>query len=368
MECMIYLTHACNLKCTYCYEGHKKGNEYINLNLIDNVIDYILSINEDEDISISFLGGEPLLNMRWLYKFIDQIERREIKNISYKTTTNGTLLDKRVIDYFYEKDFQLSLSIDGDRESNELNRKPIYLNEDYYTNIVDCINYMNKIKYDFFCRMTVAKNTVYKLYDNVKYLFEMGGKYIRLSIDTFANWDSGELKILDDQLEYLDKLYLSKYFNDEKPYIDIYDERFCFFIPKRKVQFCSAGSNNHIVINSIGDIYPCSFVANNDYWKIGDIFTGIDRNKLISKIKESLLNNNSCKSCDIAYSCLGTRCGFYNFSKNGYLNGIDKVTCEIEKITNKHSKKVFQILLEHGDSRINNMIQYCIDNSIEMIL
>lgn len=368
VECVIYLTHACNMECTYCYEGREKGNEYLSIELVDHIIDYILGINGNNELSITFLGGEPLLNVKWIYSFIEGMEGRNIKNVKYKTTTNGVLLEKDIIDYFKKKKFQLSISIDGDRESNELNRKPKLIKVDCYGKMIENIRYLNYIDYQFNIRMTIARNTVSRLCDNVKYLYGLRIKNIRISIDRFADWSKEDLHIFDEQMDKLDNFYLNKYFENEQLYIDIYDDEFGFFIPKRKIRFCSAGTKNHIVINSIGDIFPCSYVTNDEYWKIGDIYSGIDEIKRYKKILESLNENTRCKTCEIAHCCIGTKCGFFNYAKNGFINGIDDITCEIERIIIRHSKRVFLSLLEAGDSRILNMIQYCKENSIEMIL
>ncbi len=368
MECMIYLTHACNLECSYCYEGKEKSNEYISQELINPIIDYILGINGNQMLSISFLGGEPLLNVDWIYSFIEELESRNINNVKYKTTTNGVLLNEKIIEYFKNKKFDISISIDGNKESNNLNRKPKLPNDDYYNKVITNIKYMSDNKIPFNGRITVATNTVSNLYNNVKYLYNLGVEKINIGIDRFADWNRKKLDIYNKELEKIDNYYLDKRLKKEEITIDIYDKKFGFFIPKRKIQFCSAGSKNHIVINSLGDIYPCSFVTNNKYWKIGNVVSGIDDIQLYNNILGSLCKNTKCKECDIAYCCIGTRCGFYNYTKNGYLNKIDEITCGIERITNYHSKKVFDVLLKKGDPQILEMIKYCKENNIEMII
>lgn len=368
MKCMIYLTHNCNMECMYCYEGNEKGKEYMSLDMIDAIIDYIIDIKGNDRLSISFLGGEPLLNVKWIYSFIKKIEDSDIENVEYKTTTNGILLDKSIIDYFVKKKVQLSISIDGDRYSNELNRKPKAKGIDCYATAIKNIEYLNNINYPFFARMTVARNTVGHMYNNVIHLYNKGVKNIRLGVDSFADWDDNDYIIFDKQLKKIDRFYLEEKRSGKSIYIDIYDDKFGFYIPKRKIQFCSAGTKNHIVINSAGGIYPCSFVANNQYWKIGDIYTGINYSLLRTKIKKSVKVNNKCKQCKIAHTCVGTRCGFYNYAKNGFLNKIDSITCKLEKIITNHSLDVFNTLLKEEDPKIISMIKYCIENKIEMIL
>ena len=65
MEIILWVTDDCNLNCTYCYEKKQKGIYYMNqntaLSIIENIIKEIKE-NNYKSLSISFMGGEPLLN------------------------------------------------------------------------------------------------------------------------------------------------------------------------------------------------------------------------------------------------------------------------------------------------------------------
>lgn len=122
------VTDACNLRCKYCayaemYEGYDQRN---NINMPFHkaklVIDYLQKlweINRYQDmeklLTISFYGGEPLLNMELIKLIIAYTERlpQTGRIFKYSMTTNAMLLDK-YMDYLVEKDFNLLISLDGD--------------------------------------------------------------------------------------------------------------------------------------------------------------------------------------------------------------------------------------------------------------
>ena len=72
MECTLYLTENCNLKCSYCYEGDDKRKKILSSDDLKTAIDFIVQHNpEGEKLDLTFLGGEPLLNKKLIYECMD---------------------------------------------------------------------------------------------------------------------------------------------------------------------------------------------------------------------------------------------------------------------------------------------------------
>lgn len=126
------VTDGCNLKCKYCGYGDMYGGyderkfNYLPVDKAKLIIDYLVDIwqtnnqkGENQTTAISFYGGEPLLNMEFIKTVIDYIEKLppEVnKRFIYTMTTNAMLLDRHM-EYLVEKDFQLLISLDGDKEA-----------------------------------------------------------------------------------------------------------------------------------------------------------------------------------------------------------------------------------------------------------
>ena len=121
------VTDACNLKCKYCGYG-ESYNDYDERNdqglpfeyarqLLDYLADYWNSnrnVSSDRNVYIGFYGGEPLLNMPFVKKVVDYVEKMPVhhRRFSFSMTTNAILLDKHM-DYLAEKQFNLLISLDG---------------------------------------------------------------------------------------------------------------------------------------------------------------------------------------------------------------------------------------------------------------
>lgn len=125
------VTEKCNLSCTYCGYGDTyiqtsgKRCHHMDWKTAKTILDFYIRAWKKERPKkfrkfcyIGFYGGEPLLNMPLVKKIVNYLEEHSKDlNFRYSMTTNGTLLHKH-IEYLIEKDFVLTVSLDGDREMN----------------------------------------------------------------------------------------------------------------------------------------------------------------------------------------------------------------------------------------------------------
>jgi len=123
------ITDACNLKCEYCGYGKfysdydERKSTRLSPQRAKVLLDYLsslwkseLNVSHNQNVYISFYGGEPLMNVPFIKEIISYIEELDCpsRSFTFNMTTNGILLD-RYIDYLVEKDVQLLISLDGDR-------------------------------------------------------------------------------------------------------------------------------------------------------------------------------------------------------------------------------------------------------------
>lgn len=367
MECTLYLTDDCNLKCSYCYEGNRKNKNYMNEATLEKVLDYIVENNLPNDsIDLLLLGGEPLLNKKAFFKIVNIINQKYagIKHLfRFQTTTNGILLDERTIDFIAKNRIELSISIDGDKETHNLNRKSVS-GKDVYDIIFSNMEKLIHSGINFAVRMTVTTNNVHLLYHNVRYFYKLGIRKINVGIDELGDWEETNLQVLDQQLELLDKFYLEYFANDDNAVLNLYDYKLSTFVFKRKPLYCSAGSKGHLVINSKGEFYPCGYVANDSLWKIGSVDTAFERKKFLNTVRSHIKKESSCKNCDIAFTCCGAKCGFLNFSRTGFLNVNHETTCRIQRTLYNHNVKVFETLYRDYSKKIIELLKTALDEQL----
>ena len=75
--CMLMVTHACNLNCSYCYETHKK-NAYMDVNLAKEIIlreaQFVNDSDQFDELQIDFMGGEPFMNFPLIKEIVEWLE------------------------------------------------------------------------------------------------------------------------------------------------------------------------------------------------------------------------------------------------------------------------------------------------------
>ena len=369
MECTLYLTDSCNLKCSYCYEGDSKNSIFLTEEKLRLALNYIKTNNPvNDDIHLTLLGGEPLLNKKLLRK-VFEIINNEYKDIihlfHYSLTTNVVFLDDEVIQLLLNNNVSLSISIDGDENTHNLNRESLN-GKNVYQLIINNLKKLIHGNIPFSVRMTVTCNNVKHLYNNVIYFYNMGVKKFHIAYNEFDSWDSDSLTQYDAQMKMLDEFYIKEIVENDECLINLYDYKYTTFLAKHEIVYCSAGSKGHVTINSKGEIYPCGYVANNKYWNIGNVGEDFSDHSFIERAKNTVDPNvKKCKSCDIAFTCSGTKCGLKNYCLTGLLNVTDPKTCKLERILFEHDNAVFRYLFVKDYNRIKKYLKILKDYNLE---
>lgn len=309
MQYTIWLTYACNLKCTYCYEEEEKRNLYLSKAKAKQLLAYIKSRSitySDNDISIVLHGGEPMLNYDILCYIVKEVKSWD-SNVTISMTTNGTLINEDNIEFILENIDDLSISLDGVAQVHNANRK--YKNgkgsfADASKNVIKIL----ERKRDTIARMTVTHETVGNIYDNVIFLHELGFRFISPIINQYdAGWNEETMAILEEQL-----LQLTNFCNHQAENLHIGMLEKAKY--RRKSSCCPGMTLN---IDTQGDIYPCVYVVGEVRFKMGNVIDGIDKEKL-SEINH--INNKEleqCKTCFWKDYCHGYRCKLLNFAISG---------------------------------------------------
>jgi uncharacterized protein len=125
LELILLASEDCNFRCTYCYEGFKRGT------MRPEVREGIKKLVESRakslgDLMVSWFGGEPLYGLEAIEDIapvLAEIAEREGINYFSHMTTNGYLLTEDVVDRLLSwriTDFQITL--DGLPEDHDRHR------------------------------------------------------------------------------------------------------------------------------------------------------------------------------------------------------------------------------------------------------
>lgn len=73
--------------------------------------------------NIGFYGGEPLLQFDLMCRIIEYAEERmRGRPLTFNMTTNGSLLNNKIIEYLEAHKVRTLISLDGPKEINDKNR------------------------------------------------------------------------------------------------------------------------------------------------------------------------------------------------------------------------------------------------------
>lgn len=88
----VELTRRCNLKCAHCYRGDAQDKD-ITPEIIDAFLDHTQAIYQ-----LSFVGGEPTLNLKGMRYFLESMKRHNVFLTSVAYVTNGIVRTQELID------------------------------------------------------------------------------------------------------------------------------------------------------------------------------------------------------------------------------------------------------------------------------
>lgn len=320
MNLVLLMTNSCNLKCNYCFvEKEKEVLEF------DTYLE-ILNKYKDKISRITFFGGEPLLYFDNILKIIDYNDKNNI-NVNYNINTNGLLLNKKVIDLCIKKNILLNVSIDGNKESNILNRCNEKEFNILYKNIVEAKNR----NCDIYVNYVVTPNNLEYLVDGTKFLIEEGFTKLCYMMNYEAHWTYEDLDSFNDKLKIV-----ADYIIDNELNIKLYPftTKIKAIFNDLEVEKCNFG-NESIVVDPKGNIYPCmSFIGNKDFIKKSDDYK-----------YTNTVDIKKCFNCTyLKYCSNNCMCKYHRINNN---NNFD-VNCELERIFIKNAMYYCKKLMKKG--------------------
>lgn len=328
----IWVTTGCNLRCKYCYEGTEKKLENMNTEVADKTVKFIQTMyneNEHNPLVVEFHGGEPLLNYSIIQYLILKIEKIFPRAL-FGITTNGLCLTREKIQYLSDKmNYGFSLSIDGDRETNDQNRVDCYGNGTY-EKIREIIPELLMYRGDIRARMTYTPETVESLADNIIHLINCGFTNIVSAPDYFSsNWSMEKMDILLKQMMKVKNYYKKRILQENPIRISLLEDRF------KTKGICQGGKTNfHVLPN--GDIYPCSYGVGETELLIGNVLKGFILESKIQKLGQINISPvHKCQGCKAYAACISSRCKIFNKVLQGDYFEPVPVICAIEHVKQK---------------------------------
>jgi uncharacterized protein len=360
----LQVTQQCNLRCSYCvYSGNYNTRSHQNLKMDIDIakrsIDFLIAHSIDSPLlSIGFYGGEPLLEFELIKEcMIYASSCSRGKEISYNITTNGTLLTKEIIDFFIQYDVNITVSLDGDKDSHDKNRifsksgkgsfdvikrNLIYIKNTYpdfyekitFNIVLDPTNDFEVID-DFFNKDEMVKDSIInadfinenyaikKFQRNEKFFIMRNYEIFKMYLIKLNILDKGSISnLISDELEIIKNSIANRYMEEKLP------EKCHHGGP------CIPGVQK-LFVNVKGDFYPCERVSEkSEVMKIGNIKDGFYINKARKILNVGKITEKTCRNC-WAFRFCGLCCAYADnindLSASIKLKNCDSVKRFVEK-------------------------------------
>ena len=335
------VAHDCNLRCRYCFAGKGAfgGERGLMTSQVGRAaIDLLMAESGPrKHCEVDFFGGEPLLSWdlaRELTAYGKEQARLRGKQIQFTLTTNGLLLDPAKMDFINQEQIGLILSIDG-RPSVHDRMRPGVGGAGSHSRVLPKLQEAVALKEDdnWWVRGTYTSYNL-DFTEDVKYLVEAGFRNISLEpvvTDQDYQLKKADLPKIGEEYKRLASYYLACQ-REGRPFSFFH---FNFDLAKgpclaKRLSGCGAG-HTYLAVSPRGDLYPChQFVGQGEY-KVGTVFTGVQRPQVGESFRSAhIVSKEKCQNCWAKLYCSGG-CHANALAKNGDLFLPDELGCEIQR-------------------------------------
>jgi len=315
--CMLMVTHACNLNCTYCYETHK-DNKMMSFDLAKSIIikeaELVQNDSRFDELEIDFMGGEPLMNFDLIKKIVEWLGTNPISvPFICFATTNGTLLDEERKAWFkkYRSLVWLGASYDGSTEMQRRNRGTEERAVDF--------SFFHEVWPGQRFKLTISKESLPHLAAGILES-QRRGYLLVASLAQGVNWTDEDAKLYFEQLQLLSKAYFED--SDLVPINLLMRPLFGLTsLSQHQKKFCGTGV--HMITYDVDSrSYGCHMFS--------PVVLGQERALESSKVEwtcETIAEDERCKECclkDYCPTCMG-----FNYRYRGDLSKRDFCWCKM---------------------------------------
>ena len=362
------VTHQCNLRCTYCYEGHKSDRR-MDLETAKRCVDLLFAedargseLVNDVDahgLILAFIGGEPFLEIELVDQimsyFLDramELDHRWQTQYMVNISTNGTLGDDPRVQRFMRKyagRLSVSVTIDGAKEAHDACRVDLQGNGSY-DRAIQMFRQTGGPEGGRTTKYTIAPGNVHLFAEAVRHLvLEEGVETLNCNCVYEEGWTLEHARELYRQLKQTSDMLRE---SGTDTYVSILDWEAGEPLPETDTQNWCGGDGRMLAFDVDGTVLPCMryssiSIDNRPSFRIGDVECGIarradDRERLevLKGITRQSQSEQKCLDCPIASGCAW--CTAYNYERTGTPNK------RVTYICNMHQARVLAQCYHHN--------------------
>ena len=189
---VLMVTHACNLRCRYCYTGAKFRRTMSEATGLAGIARAVASTRAGGRLHLGFFGGEPLLEAALIERLVGEARRRcrlQDLQLELDVTTNGTLLEDDAWSVLTASDMSVSVSCDGRPTIHDRYRRTTG-DDGSSSKTVETIRRLVDRDKPFRVVMVLRPDTVVSLVEGLEYFQSLGVSSVVPSLDLWCTWDA----------------------------------------------------------------------------------------------------------------------------------------------------------------------------------
>ncbi len=299
-------TMACNMACTYCFEGNKHGR--MKPEVIEAIIEFVVQQAKPLDgLSVTWYGGEPLLAIDIIEDLTESF--RDLANehkFGYGAgiITNGSLMSPDIVDRLVVAGVQhAQVTLDGPSRIHDVKR-PLKNGRSSFSTIVQHLKYAVS-KMEVALRVSVDKDMTREDVRSLLVELDAAGLknrvgiyfgYIEPSTSACANiadacYDKAGFAGMEAEFT---SVLLDMGFDVHK-------------IPSPVPTICLAQQLTSHVIDPDGDMYRCFNYVGDKTKSVGNVRSplNVQNPEFVRLFKFSPFDDERCRTCDVLPLCMG---------------------------------------------------------------
>lgn len=324
---ILQVTQNCNLRCKYCvysgsYINRLHNNKRMSFDIAKKAIDYYIAHStQAPKLRFGFYGGEPTLEIELIRKCVVYIEEcSKGKPVEYNITTNATILNQSILQFFVDNHFFLTISLDGSKEIQDKNRVYAESGKGTFDKVIENIEWIKEKYPDFLDN--IHFNMVMDPEDGYSISNEFFMKdervrniYVTASEKNDVNYKEVMIKVPEyhRNRSYERFKLIFDYFRNGNTNVSPLEAGYLYEIKKNVADALKADDSGfnmghpggpcvpglqRLFVNTDGNFYPCERVnESSEVMKIGDIDQGIDIDKAKELLNVGKITEDTCKIC-----------------------------------------------------------------------
>lgn len=315
-------TLACNFRCTYCYQQHKRPqrmSDAVQAQLLAFIQRYKL-YGQLKMLDVCWFGGEPLLEFDRIRRLTGEFKAMEVP-YSASMVTNGYLLDKGFVEQLEDlKIKSIQITLDGPEEVHNRRRPHVSQGDSYAVIMANIERLLGRWPGRLALRVNVDRSNREQFFEiraQLQQRFPSKKLEIYPGIVLDGPRDNPDAPCECSSSEVGD-FFLEAYRRSNGD-----DGRDLYPNPT----LCTAQRRNGFVIGPQGEIYNCWHDVGNPDWEVGSVFPDRAWNyPLLSRymVGTEVFADDDCRQCLFLPRCSG---GCPHFRARRLFQGEDFDTC-----------------------------------------